>query len=95
VEANSILMLAKARQTEWQAEVEHFRCGRQEAAVMPSFSELLIAGAERVARVWAKLSTVRRAGLSAQRTRLLTSSHVPHPLGSRHDPFLVTSRGVR
>jgi hypothetical protein len=64
MEADSILALAKIRQAELQAEVAHYRSGRQEAVPIPTLSELLMTGVERVVRIWATLSAGRRRASS-------------------------------
>jgi len=45
-------MVAKARQAEFQAEVEHYRSGQQHAALVPTVSDLVAAAARVPGRVW-------------------------------------------
>ena len=58
-EANSVTFLAEVRHAELQAEAERYHSGRHEAALLPTFSELVVAAAERLARVWANGSIAR------------------------------------
>jgi len=61
-EDESIYLLATMRQAELQAEVKHYRSGRQDAALSPTVSALLIAGAERVAHTWVRVRMLRPDG---------------------------------
>ena len=52
VESDSMLMLAEARQADFRAEVEQYRSGRQQAALVPTVSELVVAAARVLGHAW-------------------------------------------
>ena len=84
-EANSIDFLAQVRHVELQAEAEQYRSGRQEATLAPTFSELMVAAAERFACMWAKVSPFRLRAWSTADARadgIACAASIGEPLPS-------------
>ena len=61
-DACSLCIMAGVRHAERQSEVEHYRSGRREVPLVPTMSELLIAGAQRLVRALSRVPTPRECG---------------------------------